>query len=45
MDREAELEERRMAREERVAVHSAGLAEKAQDAKLSQNRSGGALDK
>ncbi len=45
MDREADLEERRMAREERVAEHSAGLAEKQADAKLSQNRAGGALDK
>lgn len=45
MDREAELEERRMSMEAQRQQHDAGLREKEADAKLSQNRSGGALDK
>lgn len=45
LEAEERMAERRAAMEERMHVHSASLAEKAADAKLSQNRKGGALDK
>ena len=45
MNREAGLEERRMAMEARRHEHAEAMAERTTEAKLSQNREGGALDK